>query len=210
MELRWVFSGFLILMAVVGSACAYGSSVEDLVGAFSVEKTIKLGSSSSCFSSPDQVDPLDPQGLSSGLSNGPSSGPSSDPSSGPSKVDPMADNQAPSLAGFSLEPEVVSSESSLNLTAHVIDDQSGLGTSEAYFSSPSGKETAEAQFLQENRVSGGSKDGIYSARVTLPKGCEKGAWVLENLTMIDGQGNRRVLQRNDLAAMGLPVEFMVA
>jgi hypothetical protein len=123
----------------------------------------------------------------------------------------MADNQAPSLAGFSLEPKAVSSiSSSLNLTAHVIDDQSGLGTSEAYFSSPSGAEMAEAQFLPENRVSGGSKDGIYSARVTLPKSCEKGAWMLENLTMIDGQGNLRVLQRDDLAAMGMPVEFMVA
>ncbi len=207
MELRWVFSCFLILTAVIGSAYASGSSVEDLVGAFSVEKTIKLGSSSSCFSSPCQVDPLDPQGLSNGLSDGSSNG----LSKGQLKVDPMADNQAPSLAGFSLEPEVVSSRSSsLNLTAHVIDDQSGLVTSEAYFSSPSGAEMAEAQFLPENRVSGGPKDGIYSARVALPKSCEKGAWMLENLTMIDGQGNRRILQRNDLAAMGMPVEFMVA
>lgn len=207
MELRWVFSCFLILTAVIGSAYASGSSVEDLVGAFSVEKTIKLGSSSSCFSSPSQADPLDPLGISNGMSNDPPSG----HSSSPSKVDPMADNQAPSLAGFSLEPVVLSSRSSsLNLTAHVIDDQSGLETSAAYFSSPSGTEIAEAQFLPENRVSGGSKDGIYSARVTMPKNCEKGAWMLENLTMIDGQGNCRILQRDDLAAMGLPVEFMVA
>ncbi len=41
----------MLLILVAGNASAYGRSTEDLVGAFSIEKTIRLGSSSECFSS---------------------------------------------------------------------------------------------------------------------------------------------------------------
>ncbi len=90
---RILIPAFLILIiATSPAASAYGRSVEDLVGAFSIEKTIKIGSSSQDFStSGESLDPLSPpQSLASG---------------------PLADDQAPSLAGFAFEPQEVRSNS---------------------------------------------------------------------------------------------------
>ncbi|HSD58805.1 MAG TPA: hypothetical protein VLB04_11535 [Methanotrichaceae archaeon] len=179
----------VIMLSLSGGALAYGSSVEDLVGAFSIEKTIKLGSSGSCFGSPCQVDP-DPLGQ--------------------PLINPMADNQAPSIAGFDLEPGVLSPDSrSINFTLHALDDQSGLGGSTAYFKSPSGA-LAKVLFPPSNRTSGTLKDGVYASRLVLPKDAERGAWRLENLTLVDGEGNPRVLQREDMMRLGQPAEFLVA
>ncbi len=178
----------ILMLALSGSALAYGSSVEDLVGAFSIEKTIKLGSSSSCFGSPCQVnsDPL-----------------------GQSFINPMADNQAPSIAGFDLEPGVLSRNSrGINFTLHALDDQSGIGDSTAYFRSPSGA-LAKVLFMPQNRTAGTLKDGVYASRLILPTDAESGAWRLENLTITDGAGNPRVLQREDMMRLGQPSEFLV-
>lgn len=176
-----------VFLITIGLASAYGSSVEDLVGVFSIEKTIKLGSSSACFGSPEaQKDPL-------GIAR-----------------NSMADDQPPSLAGFGIEPKIVDkSLRAINLTAHIIDDESGLGQATAVFCSPSGEEEAEAIFYPGNRVSGTEKDGAYAAKMILPKKSEKGAWLLENMTLMDGSGNSKVLQRGDMARMGLPAEFLV-
>jgi hypothetical protein len=43
----------------------------------------------------------------------------------------------------------------------------------------------------------------------LPQGSEIGNWELENLTLVDRTGNRRVLQRMDLLRLGLPVVLQV-
>jgi hypothetical protein len=45
--------------------------------------------------------------------------------------------------------------------------------------------------------------------VILPKSPDHGAWLLENLTMVDQSGNRKILNFGDMARMGLPVEFLV-
>jgi hypothetical protein len=178
----------VIMLSLSGGALAYGSSVEDLVGAFSIEKTIKLGSSSSCFGGPCQVD-TDPLGQ--------------------PLIDPMADNQAPSIAGFVMEPEVLRPDSrSINFTLHALDDQSGLGGSTAYFKSPSGA-LAKVLFQPQDLTSGTLKDGIYASRLVLPKDAERGAWQLDNLTLVDGEGNPSVLQREDMIRLGQPSEFMV-
>ncbi|MDM7913571.1 MAG: hypothetical protein QUS09_10790 [Methanotrichaceae archaeon] len=184
---RLVLAAVLMLLLSSG-ALAYGSSVEDLVGAFSIEKTIKLGSSSSCFGGPYQVE-TDPLGLES--------------------INPMADNQAPSIAGFGLEPGVLGPDSrSINFTLHALDDQSGLDGSTAYFKSPSGA-IAKVLFQLQNRTFGTPKDGVYTSRLVLPKDAERGAWQLENLTLVDGEGNSRVLQREDMVRLGQPSEFLV-
>ena len=47
-----------LLLALASPACGYGKSVEDLVGSFSIEKTVKIGSSSECFSTANDIDPL--------------------------------------------------------------------------------------------------------------------------------------------------------
>ncbi len=183
----------LIFLAATGGARAYGSSVEDLVGVFSMEKTIRLGSSSECFSSPQSSDPLRPP---------------SNPLAGP-MMSALADSQPPSLAGFGFEPKAAA-PGTLNFTAHFIDDESGLFASAAYFVSPSGRQEAKVLFGPRNLTSGGPRDGTYESSLLLPKNSEEGAWRLENLTLVDREGNRRVLQSREIYGLGLPTEFRVA
>jgi hypothetical protein len=180
----------LLLLALASLASGYGKSVEDLVGSFSIEKTVKIGSSSECFSSAGAVDPLAP------------------PQS--TAVGPLADDQPPGLAGFTLEPQEISAALPLtvNLTAHLIDDQ-GVWAAKAAFSGPSGEEAA-ALFSSQNLTSGNSKDGYYDAQMSLPPGNETGEWHLQNLTLVDREGNRRVLAEEDLQGFGLPTVITVA
>lgn len=181
-----------ILISAAAPAGAYGSSVEDLVGSFSIGKTIKIGSSSECFTAPQEADPLiPPQSSAAGGS--------------------LADSQPPSLAGFTIWPQEVnvSSPRPVNLTAHIIDDQE-VWAAEAAFSGPDGQ-TASALFTPESRTSGTVRDGIFEAQMILPSpladGNESlnatGYWHLLNMTLVDGEGNRRVLTEADLRGQGL-------
>jgi hypothetical protein len=179
----------LLLLAAASPASAYGKSVEDLVGSFSIEKTVKIGSSSECFSSEGAADPLaPPQSTAAG---------------------PLADDQPPGLAGFTMQPQEISAAlpQTINLTAHLIDDQ-GVWAAKATFSGPSGEEAA-ALFSAQNRTMGTAKDGYYSAKMILPQINETGVWQLQNLTIVDGEGNRRVLAREDLQGLGLPTVITV-
>jgi hypothetical protein len=186
---RILIPAFLLFIIVTSPAVsAYGRSVEDLVGAFSIEKTIKIGSSSQDFIAAGDDDPLSPpQSLASG---------------------PLADDQAPSLAGFAIEPQLVSSNSSqpINLTLHAIDDQA-VWAAEARFSGPTGEE-AVALFPAQNLTSGSVKDGIYSARMLLPANAT-GDWYLQSMTLVDREGNRRILGQSDLLQLGLPTQISV-
>jgi len=179
----------LILLASASPASAYGKSVEDLVGSFSIGKTIKIGSSSECFSSAGAADPLAP------------------PQSG--ALGPMGDDQPPSLAGFAFQPQQLSATSPqpINLTAHIIDDQA-VWAAEAVFSGPMGVE-APALFSAQNRISGTAKDGFFAAQIFLPQSNETGEWHLQNLTLVDREGNRRVLAEGDLQGLGLPTLITV-
>lgn len=189
---RRLLLAVVLMLALAGGALAYGSSTEDLVGVFSIEKTIKLGSSSSCFENPNQMDP-DPLGQSAVSP----------------VINPMADNQAPTIAGFGIEPGVLSKDScAINFTLHAVDDQSGLDSSAAYFKSPSGALT-EVLFLPQNRTFGTAKDGIYAARLALPEDAERGVWMVENLTILDIEGNSRIMDREQLLRLGLPTEFLI-
>lgn len=181
---RILIIAILLLLALVAPASAYGKSVEDLVGSFSIEKTVKIGSSSECFSDPSANDPLTP------------------PQSG--ATGPLADDQPPSLAGFAFQPQQLSAASPqpINLTAHLIDDQA-VWAAEAFFSSPLGQ-TSFALFSAQNRTFGTAKDGYYSAKMLLPPSNETGEWHLKNLTLVDWEGNRRVLAEEDLQGLGLP------
>jgi hypothetical protein len=44
----------------------------------------------------------------------------------------------------------------------------------------------------------------------LPPSNETGEWHLLNLTLVDREGNRRVLVEEDLQGLGLPTVIMVA
>jgi hypothetical protein len=183
---RILVLGMLLLLLAPGSASAYGRSAEDLVGAFSLEKTIRLGSSSGCFATTSASDPLSPPAV-------------------------VTDDQPPSLAGFDFEPRTVpaSAPRAINFTLNTIDDQSGPGASAAYFQSPSGDQVSAAIFDAENLTSSGPEGNVYAARMLLPRGPETGNWELKNLTLTDKVGNRRVLQHTDLLRLGLPVELRV-
>ena len=174
-----------LLLALASPAWGYGKSVEDLVGSFSIEKTVKIGSSSECFSSADApADPLAP------------------PQSG--AMGPLADNQPPSLAGLTLEPQEISAAlpQTVNLTTHLIDDQ-GIWAARAEFSGPAGQQ-ASALFSSQNLTSGDGKDGIYAAQMSLPPGNETEEWHLQSLIIVDREGNRKVLALKDLLNLGLP------
>jgi hypothetical protein len=159
------------------------------VGAFSIEKTVKIGSSSQDFTtSGESLDPMSPpQSQASG---------------------PLADDQAPSLAGFAFEPQKVpvNSTPSINLTLHAIDDQS-VWAAEARFSGPAGVE-AVALFPAQDLTSGSAKDGVYSARMLLPAN-RTGDWHLQSLILVDREGNRRTLGQSELVQMGLPTQISV-
>lgn len=195
-KIRIFAAGILVLYcASILGAAAGGSSVEDLVGVFSIQKTIRLGSSGSCFDPAESaVDQLGP------TSNA------------------LAADQAPVLMSFGLEPRVMMrlSQKSINLTAHIMDGLGGLsdgsraGLSAAYFRSPSGKQTAKAPISPDNITGGGNQDGIYSFKVILPQNSEAGAWRLDNLTIIDSSGSSTVVGWNDLISRGFPAEFLVA
>ena len=186
---RILILALLLLLAAASPACAYGRSVEDLVGSFTIGKTIKIGSSSECFSSADAADPLAPPQIGA--------------------TGPLADDQAPSLAGFAFQPQQLSAASPqpVNLTAHLIDDQA-VWAAQAAFSGPMGQ-SAFAIFTAENRTSGTEKDGYYSAQMSLPASNATGEWHLQNLTLVDREGNSKVLLRENLQGLGLPTEIRV-
>ena len=179
----------LLLLALAAPAFAYGKSVEDLVGSFSIEKTIKIASSGECFSSNGAADPLTP------------------PQSG--AVGPLADDQPPNVAGFAFQPQQLFAAwpQTVNLTAHLIDDQA-VWAAEAIFSGPQGEEAA-ALFSFQSLTSGNAKDGYYGAQMLLPPSNETGEWHLQNLTLVDREGNRRVLVEEDLRGLGLPTVITV-
>ncbi|MCX6677109.1 MAG: hypothetical protein NTU95_04090 [Methanothrix sp.] len=189
MHTRILALALLLLLAAIAPASAYGKSVEDLVGSFSIGKTIKIGSSSECFSSPGAADPLTP------------------PQSG--GAGPLADDQPPSVAGFAIEAQQLSAASVplINLTAHLIDDQ-GVWAAEAIFSGPRGEEAA-ALFSAQNLTSGTAKDGYYGAKMFLPQNNETGEWHLKSLTLVDREDNRRIMVEGDLTRLGLPTEIII-
>ena len=179
----------LLLLATPSPVWAYGKSVEDLIGVFSINKEIKIGSSSQCFSSEEASDPLKPPGI--GLQGS------------------LSDDQAPGIAGLFIEPQQISlsSPQPVNLTAHLIDDQA-IWAAEAAFFGPGGK-SITALFSSQNRSSGTARDGFYDAQILLP-GNISGEWHLKNLTLVDREGNRKTLSGAELKSMGLPTDIAVA
>ena len=188
-----------ISLASIHLAAADGRSVDDLVGVFSVEKTIKLGSSSLCFNSQGNSNPKDPL----------------------SYLALSSDSQPPNLMGFDLEPTVIDTRTSsqnITLTARVVDDWSGLRAeygdssdkvSKVIFVSPTGSQTAVTKILPSDLTAGDELDGFYRASISLPLGSEKGAWMLESIDLVDRGGNVRTFTRDELITRGFPVEFLV-
>lgn len=179
----------IFVLAAIGNAYGYGKSVEDLVGVFSIEKNIKLGSSADCFRSSENAN---------------------DPSNPMVRSNIMDDDQAPTLADFDIESPLTDGLlCQFHMRAHVIDDQSGMNVGKAWFRSPSGQQLVVVRFMPRDRISGTSQDGIYSANLTLPISSERGVWRLDNLTLTDYEGNQKILNRQDLVPRNLTTEIFV-
>jgi hypothetical protein len=179
----------LILLAFSpGLAQTYGKSTEDLVGVFSIEKTIRLGSSSNCFTASEagEQDPLDASGLQD-------------------VRNPMGDAQPPSLAGLSIAPDPPNA--SVILSVHVLDDQSGMKDGRATFNGPSGAAMKDVRILPQNLTNGTPRDGLYVVKMGIPG--VAGEWVLEGLALADAAGNTLALKRADLLRRGMPSGFLV-
>ncbi len=187
-----LISAFILVIAVStlpasAAVTEYGRSVEDLIGVFSIEKTIQIGGSGQDLLAGSEVDPLSPPRSLSG---------------------PLADDQAPSLAGFAIEPQSipVNSTQPVNITLHAVDDESFYGA-EARFSGPEGME-AVALFPAANITAGSAKDGWYYASMILPAN-QTGEWHLVSLTLVDWEGNRRELAERELEEGGFTAEILV-
>jgi hypothetical protein len=176
-----------------------GKSVEDLVGAFSIEKTIKLGGNSPCSSSSCLADPLDALGAGS-----------------PGRAS-MEDDTPSCLSGFDFQPRALNlntSAGTVNFIVHIVDDESGLlgdgsNRSTISFESPSKSQSAEVKLSPSNLASGNLRDGIYYANMTLPRNSERGSWLIQRVTLVDSKGNRQALSRQDLISHGMPSELLV-
>ena len=64
-------------------------------------------------------------------------------------------------------------------------------------------------FPAQNLSTGTLKDGFYTTRMLLLPANETGDWNLVNLTLVDREGNRKILQREDLQRLGLPTVINV-
>jgi len=179
----------LILMAILpASPETYGKSTEDLVGVFSIEKTIKLGSSSSCFTAAGKEgqDPLDASLLQSAP-----------------RRSPMGDDQPPGLAALNIAVDPPNALVFLGL--HILDDQSGMKEGRANFSGPAGA-VRQALILPQNLTNGTPRNGLYVVRMSMP---DSGDWVLEDLTLEDAAGNQKVLKSAELLNLSMPPGFHV-
>ena len=64
-------------------------------------------------------------------------------------------------------------------------------------------------FAPGNLTSGNKLDGFYKGLIVLPKDSETGTWRLDNLTIVDERGNRRVIGLDQMLRFGFPSEFLV-
>ena len=74
---------------------------------------------------------------------------------------------------------------------------------------PDGRGSCRTLFFPEHHL-WNAKDGYYGAQMLLPPSNETGEWHLQNLILVDREGNRRVLTQQDLQGLGLPTVIMVA
>ena len=72
-----------------------------------------------------------------------------------------------------------------------------------------GPKEAVVLFPAQNLSTGTPKDGFYTTRMLLLPANETGDWNLVNLTLVDREGNRKILQREDLQRLGLPTVINV-
>lgn len=125
------------------------------------------------------------------------------------------DTDPPHMVTWSFAPASVDTSSAdqvITFTAFITDDLSGIGNGivEGRFRSPSKGQFVDVTFnYPQDLLWGTAQYGIYGSRVKLLQFCETGNWQLEFLHMRDRVGNFVSLERDDVAALSLPVSFQV-
>ncbi|NYT02285.1 MAG: DUF11 domain-containing protein [Methanosarcinales archaeon] len=123
-----------------------------------------------------------------------------------------ADDTAPQVLSFDFAPRLLdlrAGDGEIVFTARLRDDESGLAGAFASFAHPQGGSFANVSFDPQSPVSKNRTDGHYLSRLTLPRDSPPGLWRLVSLVLADSAGNRRVMQAEDLEALGFPCRFEV-
>ncbi|NYT01440.1 MAG: hypothetical protein GKC10_01610 [Methanosarcinales archaeon] len=188
----------------MGSA-AYGQSVENMIGVFSIEKKVILGDNPADEAARNAA--TDPLSLASGAGQAARMGPrlldfeflpwSVNSTAGPQQVnftlmtdEPLLSPTALDLADDELE------------YAELANAQQGE-VSRARFVSPSGGKSAEMLFFPRGNGT------IYSGNLTLPQDSEAGVWMLHSLTLVGASGYRVQMDADEVQATGCPAAFRV-
>ena len=118
------------------------------------------------------------------------------------------DSTPPQLRRLEFSPSRIDTSDGpveLKVDLEATDDVSGVNYAELVFVSPSGaaKRSATLRFEPDRSVAG-------STKVSFPRRCESGPWMLQAVFLSDAAGNTRILNRDDLSAMGTRTELEVA
>ena len=114
------------------------------------------------------------------------------------------DITAPALHSLSAEPltfDVTDAEGASTVTVRLTDEASGVQDAGLVYQRPG--ETTHVYGTAFQLVSGDASDGVYQARMSVPRGEVPGAWPLEVQTR-DRVGNVRIVRAGELEAAGHP------
>jgi hypothetical protein len=119
---------------------------------------------------------------------------------------PDPDTTAPILTNLSLRNnsiDISSGEGSIGLNLQVTDNISGFNQGYVSFRSPSGR-SFQAYFNDpSNLVSGTELVGTYTGAINLSQFPEVGTWTFDYLQLTDDDGNSRLYNSRNLAALGI-------
>jgi parallel beta-helix repeat protein len=123
------------------------------------------------------------------------------------------DRQAPWLQSFDFDPDAIDTTGGavpVNFTLHLGDEGAGFEYGWVLVSSPTGiQQNRDYSFDAFERVSGGSKDGIYEFSIDFSQYGEPGTWHVEHIELYDQVGNKMWLDEAGLRNMGFDTEIDV-
>jgi len=122
------------------------------------------------------------------------------------------DTEPPNVVSFDFDPKHVDTSTShqeIIFRIRLTDDLSGVSSFSGQFKGLSGDQYAAfvESLTPSSLISGDEIDGIYECTMTLPQYSLRGTWQLESLSLVDNVGNQRLLNKDDMAALGFPIEF---
>ncbi|HPR65622.1 MAG TPA: SdrD B-like domain-containing protein, partial [Methanothrix sp.] len=132
------------------------------------------------------------------------------------KTEPV-DTKPPEIISFDFNPKEIdawNSSQEITIIANISDDLSGFKSSEMRFYSPSGDQYVDGEIVNLWIIFPPPpfdlvRRGTYDTKIEVPRYSEKGTWEISYLTLVDNAGNEVRLEKDDLKALGFPIEFKV-